>query len=118
MRIVLLALALLPSALTAQQWSPRTDDSLLDRSALDTRLRGGTITFFDDGQSRFFEDGRYTYTYANNGGTAYGYFTVNENSTVCVSFVTGASRCDMYVVDAAQRLVVITEAGDRFPTRP
>lgn len=113
-----LFLCLLPALLSAQDLTPRDDDTLFDAASLDQRLRGHTITFFDDGASRFFEDGRYTYTYANGGGTGYGYFSVKEDSTVCVDFVTGFSRCDLYVVDTADRLVVITQSGDRFPVRP
>ncbi|MCR9108145.1 hypothetical protein [Marivita sp. XM-24bin2] len=113
-----LAFALIPVNLCAQQAVPRETDRLLQQAALDALLRGGTITFYDDGQSRFYEDGRYTYTYANNGGTGYGYFTVMTDSTICIEFVTGASRCDLYVFDETDRLIVITEAGDRFPTRP
>ena len=109
--------ALLPTLALAETWVPRESDTLFDQAALDARLRGETITFFDDGQSRFFDDGRYTYTYANDGGTGYGYFVINENSTICVDFVTGFSRCDMYVLDAEDRLVVITESGDRFPVK-
>lgn len=116
-RLILCAL-FIPSLVFAQNWAPRETDTLFDQLGLDTRLRGETITFFDDGQSKFFEDGRYTYTYANDGGTGYGYFEIKEDSTICVEFVTGFSRCDMYVVDAADRLVVITETGDRFPVRP
>lgn len=115
---LLLATALLPTALLAQQWDPRANDELFDQGSLDSLLRGATITFFDDGQSKFFEDGRYTYTYANDGGTGYGYFTIKEYSTICVEFVTGFSRCDMYVTDVSGRLIVITSTGDRFPTRP
>lgn len=114
----LLCLALFPSLVFAQDLIPRDTDTLFDQAGLNTRLRGETITFFDDGQSRFFNDGRYTYTYANDGGTGYGYFEIKDDSTICVDFVNGFSRCDMYVVDAADRLVVITEAGDRFPVRP
>ena len=113
-----LAFILMPAALFAQQWEPRTDDALFDQNSLDRRLRGTTITFFDDGQSRFFEDGRYTYTYANEGGIGYGYFSVMQDSTICIEFVTGFSRCDLYVTDAEGRLIVITASGDRFPTRP
>jgi hypothetical protein len=102
----------------AENWIPRDSDTMFDQTDLDSRLRGETITFFDDGQSEFYADGRYTYTYANDGGTAYGYFEVKDDSTICVDFVTGFSRCDMYVTDASNRLVVITQSGDRFPVRP
>ncbi len=118
MKPIAICLALFPTFACAQDWSPRDSDRLFDQAALDTRLRGQTITFFDDGQSRFFDDGRYTYTYANDGGTGYGYFDVKDDSTICVDFVNGFSRCDMYVIDASDRLVVITESGDRFPVRP
>ena len=111
------ALIVLPTALFAQQWEPRTSDELFDQARLDALLRGSTITFFDEGRSKFFEDGRYTYSYANNGGTGYGYFTVMEDTTICIEFVTGSSRCDLYVSDEVGRLIVITAAGDRFPTR-
>lgn len=102
----------------AQTWEPRDSDRLFAQTDLDTLLRGETITFFDDGESRFFDDGRYTYTYANEGGTGYGYFTVMDDSTVCIAFVTGFSRCDLYVSDSSGRLTIITATGDRFPTRP
>lgn len=114
----LLPIVLLPLPVLAQGWEPRDSDTLFDRASLDTLLRGETITFFDDGESRFFDDGRYTYTYANNGGTGYGYFTVMEDSTICIEFVTGFSRCDLYVIDDQGRLIIITASGDRFPTRP
>ena len=110
--------SLIATACMSQPNGLRDGDTLFDQSGLDSRLRGHTITFFDDGQSRFYEDGRYTYTYAGSGGTGYGYFTVTPDSSVCVEFVNGFSRCDIYVTDDADRLVVITEAGDRFPVRP
>lgn len=114
---VFLSILFLPSVLLAQSEMARESDRLFDHDSLDARLRGRAIVFFDDGQSRFFEDGRYTYTYADNGGTGYGYFKVMEDSTVCIAFVTGAERCDLYVTDSRGRLVVITSTGDRFPTR-
>ncbi len=113
-----LVCTLFPLPLLAQDWVARDSDSLFNQAGLDALLRGETITFYDDGESQFFEDGRYTYTYANNGGTGYGYFTVMTDSTICIEFVTGFSRCDMYVRDVDGRLTVITAAGDRFPTRP
>jgi hypothetical protein len=61
-------------------------------------LRGQVLEFFDDGLSHFYNDGRYTYAYdMGDGGYAYGYFEVTEDSTVCIDFVNGFSRCDAFV---------------------
>ncbi|WP_425041080.1 hypothetical protein [Primorskyibacter sp. S187A] len=118
MRILLALILCLPSAVSAQSWSLREGDQVFEQTSLDARLRGETLTFFDNGQSEFYSDGRYTYTYANDGGVGYGYYEVMTDSSVCIEFVNGFSRCDAYVLDAAGRLVVVTEAGDRFPVRP
>ena len=104
-----------PLALGAQ--GMRTGDRVLLQADLDDCLRGRALTFFDQGVSTFYPDGRYTYTYANEGGTGYGYFEVGAGGQVCVDFVTGFARCDLYVIDPQGRFVVITEAGDRFPVR-
>jgi hypothetical protein len=67
--------------------------------------------------SHFYNDGRYTYAYdMGAGGYAYGYFEVAEDSTVCIAFVNGFSRCDAFVENGG-RLVLITRDGDRFPIR-
>ncbi|MGX9357036.1 hypothetical protein ACS3SW_18280 [Roseobacteraceae bacterium S113] len=106
------------SALAADEWQLRPNDEVFDQAGLDALLRGEVITFFDNGQAEYFEDGRYSYTYANDGGAGYGYYEVMADSTICIEFVNGFSRCDAYVRDAQGRLVVITEKGDRFPVRP
>jgi len=115
-RLITLALILASPAM-AQEWNTRGSDAMIARGDLDTLLRGRILTFYDGGQSEFYGDGRYTYTYANEGGTAYGYWDITADSTVCLRFVHGAARCDYYVRDA-DRLVLITEGGDRFPIRP
>jgi hypothetical protein len=94
--------------------SRRRPDRITD---LDARLRGQELVFFDDGVSHFYNDGRYTYAYdMGAGGYAYGYFEVAEDSTVCIAFVNGFSRCDAFVENNG-RLVLITGDGDRFPIR-
>ena len=118
LRLALVLVLMTPAMSLAENMVPRDDDTLIPQTDLDTRLRGSVITFFDDGASEFFADGRYTYTYANDGGTGYGYFKVTADSEICIDFVTGFSRCDLYVIDTQDRLVVITEKGDRFPVRP
>ncbi|MDA7428490.1 hypothetical protein PGB28_08460 [Primorskyibacter aestuariivivens] len=117
MRATILLTLLFASPAFAESWVLRDSDTGFDLAALDARLRGEILTFYDGGKSEFYEDGRYTYTYADDGGTGYGYFEVMEDSRVCIEFVNGFSRCDAYVTDAQDRLVVITEAGDRFPVR-
>jgi hypothetical protein len=53
--------------------------------------------------SHFYNDGRYTYAYdMGEGGYAYGYFEVSDDSTVCIDFVNGFSRCDAFVENAGR----------------
>lgn len=115
---LLLALCLAASPVAAENWMRRDGDRSFDKITLDARLRGAVIEFYDGGLGEYYTDGRYTYTYANSGGTGYGYFEVQEDGSVCVEFVNGFSRCDLFVLDQQDRLVVITEQGDRFPVRP
>jgi len=114
-RLILLTIfSLLPAMAVA--WGTREGDERLSATALRAALVGQVLTFHDDGQSRFYGDGRYSYTYGQ-GGIAYGHYAINDDGTVCIGFVNGARRCDLYVRNAA-RLVLITEEGDRFPIRP
>ena len=108
-----------PMALTAQDapYAQRDSDTALTVQALQTRLFGQILTFYDDGQSEYYPDGRYTYTYAGNGGTAYGYWRIEADGAVCVDFVNGFARCDRYVMAGAQ-LVLLDEKGARYPVRP
>lgn len=116
--IAFLSAVMFATPLWAEILGALDSDVAFSQAALETRLRGQVITFYDGGQAEYYEDGRYTYSYANEGGTGYGYFEITENSTICIDFVNGFKRCDLYVRDAQGRLVVITEKGDRFPVRP
>lgn len=117
MRTVFLISALLSGAASAQGIDTRPGDTLVPSDELDARLRGQEVVFFDDGVSHFYNDGRYTYAYdMGAGGYAYGYFEVGGDSTVCIDSVNGFSRCDAYVENGGQ-LILITREGDRFPVR-
>ncbi|MGR3639829.1 hypothetical protein [Alterinioella nitratireducens] len=116
MRLALVLFLLLASPAVAQEWFMRAGDVLFSEVELSDRLRGNTITFHDGGEARFFEDESYSYTYANGGGTAQGQYKVNDDSTVCIDFANGFSRCDLYVLNG-ERLVMATEDGVRFPIR-
>ena len=117
MRTIAILAALLPDAVFAQIVDTRDGDSLIVAADLEARLRGQEIIFFDDGVSHYYNDGRYTFAYdMGDGGYAYGYFEVAADSTVCIEFVNGLSRCDAFVENDG-RLILITRDGDRFPIR-
>jgi hypothetical protein len=116
MRLIPLLLCL-ATPLSAQDWAVRSSDTILDRGAVSVLIDGNTLTFFDDGQSKFSAGGAYSYTYANGGGTAFGRYEIAENGTVCIAYRNGFGRCDRYVENAG-RFVLLTEKGERFPIRP
>lgn len=101
----------------AQNWAMRDGDRILPRIEVLTLIEGQTLVFFDDGQSKFSAGGAYSYTYANNGGTAFGRYQVSEDGTVCIAFRNGFDRCDRYV-ESGPRFVMLTQKGERFPIRP
>ncbi len=105
----------LTTSLAAQTWNMRDADKGFDAAALTARLSGQTLVYFDEGQSVYEEDGQYQYIYGD-GGIWYGHWTVTDNSVVCVTFVTGVTRCDR-IVQNGDRLVVQTADGMRFPVR-
>lgn len=111
-----LCTALSASPVAAQDWNLRDDDLILNRDAAAAMTDGRTLVFFDDGQSKFSPGGAYSYTYANDGGTAFGIFTVMNDGRVCIEFRNGFDRCDMYVRNKSL-LILLTEKGERFPIK-
>ncbi len=117
MRLILLVMMVLTGPALADGFAMKQGDAAFDLEGLDGRLRGEVLTFYDDGQSHYYEDGRYSYTYANDGGSAYGYWDITPEGAVCIEFLNESTRCDMYVKNG-DRLILITEDGHRFPVRP
>ncbi|MEQ9694543.1 hypothetical protein [Shimia sp. SDUM112013] len=109
-------LLLLAGPVWAEDWKMRDGDRLFSAEELLARLTASSLVFYDDGESVYGNEGAYTYTYGG-GGRWEGWYDIHEGSVVCVTFVTGASRCDR-IVENAGRLVLLTEAGERFPVRP
>lgn len=95
----------------------RTGDTPLSLVEAQDLTNGQTLTFYDDGQAKFSVGGSYSYTYANNGGTAFGRFNVDTDGKVCIAFANGFDRCDVFV-QSGGRLVMLTEKGERYPIRP
>lgn len=113
-RYLILAL-LAASPAVAAEWATKSGDIPLSPDELNA-LAGRTLTFYDDGQSRFSEGGAYSYTYAS-GESAFGTYSIAEDGSVCIAYRNGFSRCDLYV-RSGERLILIDEKGDRYPVRP
>lgn len=119
MRLFYTILAVLASTISvsAQDWPLRASDVALTTDEATAYVTGRTVVFYDDGQSKFSVGGAYSYTYANNGGSAFGTFSVRDDGAVCIDYKNGFSRCDLYV-RSGDAMVMITQKGERFPIRP
>lgn len=115
---ILSVAALAASPLSAEGYSVRTTDRVLDSGAMAADVVGRSHQFFDGGVSFFSVSGTYSYTYSD-GGRAFGSYALpngGEDGVVCSEFDNGFSRCDKYVHDGT-RLVLLTEDGNRFPVK-
>ncbi len=112
-RFLILAL-LTAGPVWAAEWPTKPGDVPLSPEELDA-LAGRTLTFYDDGQSKFSPGGAYSYTYAS-GDSAFGTYSIAEDGSVCSAYRNGFSRCDLYV-RSGERLILIDEKGDRYPVR-
>lgn len=99
----------------ADGWRLRDRDQRLTPQELIDLTSGQTLRFYDDGQSTYSVGGSYSYTYAG-GRTAFGQFDLAADGSVCVTFRNGIGRCDLFVHNG-ERLVLITQKGERFPVR-
>ncbi|WP_170387190.1 hypothetical protein [Ruegeria atlantica] len=113
-RILILGV-LAASPVWAAEWRMKPGDVPLTPAELDA-LAGRTLTFYDDGQSKYSAGGAYSYTYAS-GESAFGTYSIAEDGSVCIQYRNGFSRCDLYV-HSGERLILIDQKGDRYPVRP
>ncbi|MEM6658178.1 MAG: hypothetical protein AAF625_08825 [Pseudomonadota bacterium] len=112
---ILIFVVLIASPTWAAEWPTKPGDVPLNAQEL-AALAGRTLTFYDDGQSRFSAGGSYSYTYAS-GESAFGTYSIAEDGSVCIAYRNGFSRCDLYV-RSGDRLILIDQKGDRYPVRP
>ncbi|WP_438826353.1 hypothetical protein [Ruegeria atlantica] len=113
MRYLILAL-FAASPVVAAEWPTKPGDIPLSSEELDA-LAGRTLTFYDNGQSKFSAGGAYSFTYAS-GESAFGTYSIADDGSVCIAYRNGFSRCDLYV-RSGERLILIDEKGDRYPVR-
>lgn len=111
----MISLMFLPSLALAQE-GVRAGDTILNQSDMADLLTGQIVEFFDGSKSRYDADGRYAYTYTDDGPEWTGTYRLLDDSLVCVDFDNGSARCDRFVRDG-DRVVLIIEDGTRFPVR-
>ena len=110
-----LLLLVLPAMAHAQE-GLRPTDTVLNRDEMSELLSGQLVEFFDGSKSRYGLDGRYAYTYTDDGTAWTGTYRLLDDSLVCVDFDNGSRRCDRFVRNG-ERVVLIIEDGTRFPVR-
>ncbi len=111
----MIPLMLLPSLALAQD-GLRATDTVLSQTEMADLLTGQIVEFFDGSKSRYEANGRYVYTYTDDGPEWTGTYSVADESLVCVDFDNGSARCDRFVRNG-NRVVLIIENGTRFPVR-
>jgi len=113
-----LTLLILASPVAAQDFALRASDMVPTTADLSRQILDRDLEYFDGGISRYNTDGSYAWTYAetNGGETHPGTHQISENGTVCITYETGAERCDMFV-QSGDRLVLLTDNGQRYPIR-
>ena len=114
--LILFFLILWPAAVWADEFTSLSGDVALSVAELTEMTAGRALEFYEGGVSLYSVGGAYSYTYPNNGGTAFGQFTVGEDE-ICIAYRNGHSRCDRFVRSHG-RLVMLTQDGQRFAIRP
>lgn len=111
-------LLVLATPAVAQDFAVRNSDTIPTMAALSETILDRDLEYFDGGISRYDTGGAYAWTYSENngGGTHMGVHDIRDNGVVCITYDSGAERCDMFVM-SNDRLVLLTDDGQRYPLR-
>ncbi|MGB7320130.1 MAG: hypothetical protein WBC95_01860 [Albidovulum sp.] len=112
--VIIAALCAATPTLSAE-WAMRAGDEPFSQSALATFLTTEEIRFHDGGRSEYGPGQAYAYVYSSE-DRAEGHYRIEADGSVCVDFVNGFARCDLYVQNGT-RVLLIDEKGDRYPLR-
>ena len=113
-RTLAVCLAFLAAPALAADWNIRPWDTELSVEDVTKRIHGQSIAFPDGAVARYAPDGSYSYTYVD-GNAFEGSWEMAEDGSVCTTFTNGFSRCDLFVLQGDQ-LMLINEDGGRFLT--
>jgi hypothetical protein len=103
---VAMALAVVGTPTVAQQ--------SLSGEAIKALVSGKNMDYGNDGTASYKADGRYEYFNKSNGATSRGKWVVQGDS-LCVDFDNGQKRCDQFLKDANNRVLLKNSRGTTFP---
>lgn len=116
-KVLIAAAAMIAAGSTVgAQSGTRDTDRPYARAELAVLLSDHAVEFHDGGVSRYRGDGAYSYKYTEADRPYLGTYAVGDSGEVCVTFLNGARRCDLFV-DDGNRMVLIVADGMRFPVR-
>ncbi|MCU9846985.1 hypothetical protein OEZ60_03120 [Defluviimonas sp. WL0024] len=114
--LLILAAFGLAQPASAEGWAMKPGDEVFTPDGIAAFVAGTEIRFYDGGRSEYGADGSYAYVY-DGGDRAEGRYRIEDDGSVCVEFLNGWSRCDLYVRNGG-RVLLIDEKGDRYPLKP
>ncbi|MEZ5779980.1 MAG: hypothetical protein R3E44_16625 [Paracoccaceae bacterium] len=99
----------------AADWPTKPGDERFSKADLAEFIASNDVRFFDGGRSEYGPGEAYAYVYSNE-DRAEGRYRIEQDGSVCVDFINGFTRCDLYVRNGG-RVLLIDEKGDRYPLR-
>ncbi|MCB2136349.1 MAG: hypothetical protein KDE08_10460 [Rhodobacteraceae bacterium] len=99
----------------AADWAIRSGEVPFTPDGLRDFIAANEVRFYDGGRSVYGPGTAYAYVYSND-DRAEGVYRIEADGSVCVDFINGFSRCDLYV-RSGDRVILLDEKGDRYPLR-
>ncbi len=112
----ILLFGLLCSELLAEEWKLLPGEFPLNYEQVTELTADRTLTFYDNGQSRFSPEGAYSYSYPDGDITTFGVIDVRRDGKVCVNFRRGEHKCYL-LLKSRGLILMLTKEGKRFPVK-
>jgi hypothetical protein len=102
------------NALVAQERGFGPEAARYTEVSLTAELSGVTVKFADGSSARYGADGSFAFVHRPGTDPFTGSYRIGENGRVCIDYHAGLTRCDTYVREADQ-MVLVHDSGHRFP---